>query len=217
MSNKETVSYAVLNWDNEEASKTTIELNVASETAKYVIHRALVAQRSQQRHVIASTKIRSEVRGGGRKPWKQKGTGRARAGSNRSPLWRGGGVIFGPRNAINYTRKINQKENKLAIRTLLLNKSNVTKIVESFEDKFALGPNTKSLLEALKRWDLSVDKRVLVICKNKTKNLYLSTRNLKNIDLISCRSLNTIDLLNAQSIIITSDSMPIIEKLYNEE
>lgn len=217
MTNIETINYSVSDWNNEETSKTSITLNIANETAKYVVHRALVSQRSRQRQTIASTKIRSEVRGGGRKPWKQKGTGRARAGSNRSPLWRGGGVIFGPRNTVNYARKINQKENKLAIKTILFNKKDATKVVENFESKFTSKPNTKSFLEALKRWEIPEEKKVLVICENKTSNLYLSIRNLKNVNLIDCRNLNTIDLLNASKIILTSGSIPIIEKLYNEK
>nr|YP_009297515.1 ribosomal protein L4 [Erythrotrichia carnea]AOM66858.1 ribosomal protein L4 [Erythrotrichia carnea] len=217
MTNTETINYPVLNWQNEQTSQATITIDIASETAKYVVHRALVAQRFQKRRVIASTKIRSEVRGGGRKPWKQKGTGRARAGSNRSPLWRGGGVIFGPRNTINYVKKINQKENQLAIKTILFNKKNVTKVVENFEDKFEQSPSTKNIIKALEQWDVSKNQKVLIICNNKTINLYLSIRNLKNVDLINCRSLNTIDLLNAKSIIITSDSLPIIEELYNEK
>lgn len=217
MTNIERLTYSVFNWNNEEVDKTEISLDVANDTAKYIVHRALVAQRSHERRTIASTKIRSEVRGGGRKPWKQKGTGRARAGSNRSPLWRGGGVIFGPRNNINYTKKINQKENQIAIKTILFNKKDITTVVESFDDKFSSQPSTKTLLHALKQWHISVNKNVLIVCENKTTNLYLSIRNLQNVKLISCRSLNTVDLLNAQNIIMTSDSLPIIEKLYNEK
>nr|QUE28466.1 ribosomal protein L4 [Porphyrostromium boryanum] len=217
MTNQETICYSVLNWNNEEISKETIHLNTANDNAKYIVHRALVAQRSQQRRTIASTKIRSEVRGGGRKPWKQKGTGRARAGSNRSPLWRGGGVIFGPRNSINYSKKINSKENRLAIKTILCNKKNATKVVENFEDEFSSRPSSSKLLSALLKWELSVEQKILIICNDKTKNLYLSARNLKNVDLISCRSLNTVDLLNAQNLLITSDSLQIIGELYNEK
>lgn len=217
MTNIETINYSISNWNNEETSQASITLHVANETAKYVVHRALVSQRSKQRQTIASTKTRSEVRGGGRKPWKQKGTGRARAGSNRSPLWRGGGVIFGPKNTVNYTKKINQKENKLAIKTILFNKKSITKVVENFEEKFISKPSTKTFLEALQRWEVPNEKKVLVICENKTVNLYLSTRNLQNINLIDCRNLNTIELLNATTIILTSGSLPIIEKLYNEK
>nr|QUE29601.1 ribosomal protein L4 [Erythrotrichia foliiformis] len=217
MTTTETIQYSVLNWNNEKSSQATIKLNIADDTAKYVVHRALVKQRAQQRHVIASTKIRSEVRGGGRKPWKQKGTGRARAGSNRSPLWRGGGVIFGPRNSVNYTKKINQKENQLAIKTILFNKRDITKVVENFESQFAENPSTKKLLSALTKWETSGNEKILIICKNKTRNIYLSARNLQNITLINCNNLNAIDLLNAKNIIVTEDSLPIIEKVYNEK
>nr|YP_010337757.1 ribosomal protein L4 [Sahlingia subintegra]UNJ17342.1 ribosomal protein L4 [Sahlingia subintegra] len=217
MTSTETINYSVSNWNNDETGNQAITLNIANDTAKYIVHRALVAQRSHQRRIIASTKIRSEVRGGGRKPWKQKGTGRARAGSNRSPLWRGGGVIFGPRNTINYTKKINHKENRLALKTILFNKREVTKVVESFDEHFSSSPSTKTLLEALKRWGVSTKEKVLIICKNKTANLYLSVRNLENVNLVCYNSLNTVDLLNAKSLIITSDSLLSIQELYNDK
>nr|YP_010337180.1 ribosomal protein L4 [Pseudoerythrocladia kornmannii]QUE28261.1 ribosomal protein L4 [Pseudoerythrocladia kornmannii]UNJ16765.1 ribosomal protein L4 [Pseudoerythrocladia kornmannii] len=215
MTCQQTIDYKVLNWSNEEIGEEQLTLNIAEKTANYVVHRALIAQRSQRRNNTASTKTRSEVRGGGRKPWKQKGTGRARAGSNRSPLWRGGGVIFGPRNTINYDKKINQKESQLAIRTVLFNKKTETTIVNSFESEFSI-PSTKNLLQAIKKWGISEKQKILIICKHKTSNLYLSTRNLQNVNIISCNSLNTIDLLNAQHLIITVDSLAAIKEVYND-
>jgi large subunit ribosomal protein L4 len=100
-----------------------ITLNVSETAGNYLLHRDLLRHNSSQRQGTVSTKTRSEVRGGGRKPWKQKGTGRARAGSNRSPLWRGGGVTFGPKPKKTFL-KINKKERQLALRTLLYNKKN---------------------------------------------------------------------------------------------
>nr|QUE28831.1 ribosomal protein L4 [Porphyropsis coccinea] len=214
MTGQQKIEYPVFNWNNEETGTENLLLTVANENASHIVHRALVAQRSQNRQNIASTKTRSEVRGGGRKPWKQKGTGRARAGSNRSPLWRGGGVIFGPSNLINYNKKINQKESQLALRTLLFNKRSKTTIVENFDQEFSI-PSTKKLLEAIVRWEINKKQKILIICNNKTNNVYLSTKNLHNVNIINSTSLNTIDLLNAQNLIMTVDSLKTIEKVYN--
>lgn len=113
------VNCAIKNWDGKETGSATLDLRVADEsTADHIVHRALVRQMANARQGTVSTKTRAEVRGGGRKPWRQKGTGRARAGSNRSPLWRGGGVIFGPKPR-DYSLKMNRKERRLALRTAL--------------------------------------------------------------------------------------------------
>nr|QUE29987.1 ribosomal protein L4 [Erythrocladia irregularis] len=215
MTGQQTIDYKVLNWNNETVGKEEITLNIAEKNANYIVHRALVAQRSKKRNNIASTKTRSEVRGGGRKPWKQKGTGRARAGSNRSPLWRGGGVIFGPKNTINYNKKINKRESQLALRTILFNKRDYTTVVENFEKEFDK-PNTKNLLNNIKKWGIDENKKILIICQNKSVNLYLSTRNMPKVNIISCKNLNTIDLLNAQHLIITVDSLHTIQEVYND-
>ena len=111
------VDCKVKDWQGKEAGTATVDLKVASEeNAAHIVHRALVRQINNGRQGTASSKTRAEVRGGGRKPWRQKGTGRARAGSIRSPLWRGGGVIFGPKPR-DYTTKMNRKERRLALRT----------------------------------------------------------------------------------------------------
>src|SRR5512136_134026 len=113
------VNCVVRNWQGEEVGSATLELRVAKEeNAAHIVHRALRLQMVNARQGTASSKTRSEVRGGGRKPWRQKGTGRARAGSIRSPLWRGGGVIFGPKPR-DYDIKMNRKERRLALRTAL--------------------------------------------------------------------------------------------------
>nr|AOM68098.2 ribosomal protein L4 [Rhodochaete parvula]ARO91296.1 50S ribosomal protein L4 [Rhodochaete parvula] len=214
MTSQQIIKYTIFDWNNKEIGSKEIKLKIADSTANYVVHRALVAQKASRRINIASTKTRSEVRGGGRKPWRQKGTGRARAGSKRSPLWRGGGVIFGPRNTVNYTKKINQKEIKLALQTLLFNRKNNTKVVENFDEQFQQ-PSTKLLLSAIKQWQIPTTTKTLIICTKKSHNSYLSTKNLKNIDMICCNNLNTVDLLNAKNLIITVDSISKIEEVYN--
>jgi large subunit ribosomal protein L4 len=111
------VDCVVRDWQGEEAGTASFELKSAKpENASHIVHRALVRQMNNARQGTLSTKTRAEVRGGGRKPWRQKGTGRARAGSSRSPLWRGGGVIFGPKPR-DFSLKMNRKERRLALRT----------------------------------------------------------------------------------------------------
>ena len=110
-----------------------LELEVLETSGNYLIYKDISRQQKQQKQGTVSTKTRGEVRGGGRKPWQQKGTGRARAGSNRSPLWKGGGVIFGPRSRGN-SLKLNQKERKLALQTLLYNKRKSIIVIDNLEN-----------------------------------------------------------------------------------
>ena len=113
--------------------ESQLELNVIEKGGNYLIHKDILRHQVQQKQITASTKNRSQVRGGGCKPWKQKGTGKARAGSNRSPLWRGGGVIFGPKPKV-IKLKLNKKERKLALQTLLYNRRNNILIIDNLED-----------------------------------------------------------------------------------
>nr|UAD87240.1 ribosomal protein L4 [Gracilaria pacifica] len=180
----------------------------------YVLHRALTQKLIKNRN--AHTKTRSEVRGGGRKPWKQKGTGRARAGSNRSPLWRGGGVIFGPRIK-KHKNKINKKEKILALRILIENKFKNTIVAEDFINKLNK-PSTKLIINNLKKYNLDTNKKnnILIIVSEKSDNLYLSTRNLKNVEILNAKHINIISLLKANQIIINKDALNIINKAYND-
>jgi len=131
----------------------TVRLNISNSNAMYNIHRSAIKQLHEKRQGNANCKTRSEVRGGGKKPWKQKGTGRARAGSNRSPLWRGGGVIFGPQTK-EYNKKINKKEKHLALCNLLYNKKDCT--ISFNSSTFELEqPKTKLFINKLK--DLCID------------------------------------------------------------
>jgi len=178
-----------------------LKLNVLEKSGNYLVHKDILRQQIQQKQGTSSTKTRSEVRGGGAKPWKQKGTGKARAGSNRSPLWKGGGVIFGPKPKLNML-KLNKKERKLAIQTLLYNKRNSLLIIDNLEDEITTS-KTKVLINMFKNWGVELDKKILIIVSKKTLSLKLSLRNIKNIELISALNLNTLSLLKAKQILVT--------------
>ena len=160
----------------------------------------------------SSSKTRSEVRGGGRKPWQQKGTGRARAGSNRSPLWKGGGVIFGPKPK-KTIKKLNKKERRLALQTLLYNKRNNISVIDNLEDAID-SPNTKAFFNICKKCGVELDQKVLVIVSKKTTPLKLSIRNMPNVELISASNLNTLSILKAKQILLTPLAVNEIKEIY---
>jgi large subunit ribosomal protein L4 len=203
----------VKNWQGEQVGQKTFDLKVAKEeTASHVVHRALVRQMTNARQGTASTKTRSEVRGGGRKPWRQKGTGRARAGSIRSPLWRGGGVIFGPRPR-KYNLKMNRKERRLALRTAFAGRIEDLIVVEEFNEQLPR-PKTKELVQALTRWGYEPEDKILLILPERTENVYLSARNVENLKLIAADQLNVYDLLHADKIIVTAQALEKIQEVY---
>ena len=179
--------------------------------SNYVIYRALQKQLNNTRQGSRSTKTRAEVRGGGRKPWKQKGSGRARAGSNRSPLWKGGGVSFGPKPKI-YSHKINRKEWRLSLRMLLLKKLNSIVIVD---DLMVSEIKTKYLYKAISLLNINIEKRTLIIVPEIDDNLKRSSNNLKNVKILRANCLNIKDILDTKNIIISKESLTIIEEKYN--
>jgi len=193
-------------------SSHELKLNVLENSANYLIHKDILRHHASQRQGTVSTKTRSEVRGGGRKPWRQKGTGRARAGSNRSPLWKGGGVIFGPKpKTINF--KLNKKERRLALQTLLYNKKNNLLIIENLENEINI-PKTKTFLKICQDCGINLNQKLLIIVSKKTIPLKLSTQNLKNIELISASNLNTLSLLKAKQVILTPSAVNDIKEIY---
>ncbi|NJR21804.1 MAG: 50S ribosomal protein L4 [Richelia sp. CSU_2_1] len=209
------VNCVVKNWQGEEVGETTLELRVAKEqNAAHIVHRALRRQMVNARQGNACTKTRSEVRGGGRKPWRQKGTGRARAGSIRSPLWRGGGVIFGPKPR-DFEIKMNKKERRLALRTAFQSRTEDMIVVEEFAEQFPR-PKTKELLSAIARWGIEPDTKVLLILPEPQPNVYLSGRNVELMNVILATSLNVYDILAADKIIITSTAIAKIQEIYGE-
>jgi len=189
-----------------------ITLTVSETSGNYILHRDLLRHTASQRQGTVSTLTKSEVRGGGRKPWKQKGTGRARAGSNRSPLWKGGGVIFGPKPKQTFL-KLNKKERQLALRTLLYNKKNNIVILENLETE-AIEPKTKSFLKICQNCSINLEQKLLVVVSKKTMPLKLATQNLKNVELISASNLNTFSLLKAKQIILTPLAINDIKEIY---
>ena len=208
----------VRNWQGAEAGSATLDLRVASEeNASHIVHRALVRQANNERQGTASAKTRAEVKGGGRKPWKQKGTGRARAGSIRSPLWRGGGVIFGPKPR-DYSTKMNRKERRLALRTAFQSRADEMVIVEDFDTQLTQ-PKTKELMAALTRWGVIAGQKTLLIVAdvNESENVYRSARNIATVKLISAVGLNIFDILNSDHIVVTQSALTKIQEVYSDD
>ena len=213
MSAQKWIEYKSVNSDGQTSdNKYQIRLNILENSGNYLIHRDILRQQLSQKQGTVSTKTRSEVRGGGKKPWQQKGTGRARAGSNRSPLWRGGGVIFGPKPRTT-NLKLNKKERKLALQTLLFNKRNSITIVQDLES-FITEPKTKAFSNLCNTYSLDLNEKILLIVSKKTIPLKLSTQNLKNIELISASNLNTLSLLKANQILLTPLAVNDIKEIY---
>jgi len=203
----------VIDWTGNEVGEINLELRVAKEaSAKGLVHRALVRQLANARQGTASSKTRAEVRGGGRKPFRQKGTGRARAGSTRSPLTRGGGAIFGPKPR-DYETKMNRKERRLALRTAFIGRTADLIIVEDFAINLAQ-PKTKELCQALERWGVTVGKKTLIITDRKDENIVLSARNIQNLQLLAADQLNMFDILNSEKIVATRSAIARIHEVY---
>jgi large subunit ribosomal protein L4 len=161
-----------------------------------IIHQVVVALLSNLRRSTASTKKRGEVRGGGKKPWPQKGTGRARAGSIRSPLWRGGGVVFGPTTERNYFKKVNKKVKRLALKMALSDKVNHHKLIVLDEIKLEK-IKTKEMEKIMKNLPCQKNKTLLILEK-KDEKIILSARNLPYVKITLADNLNLLDILKSQ-------------------
>ena len=174
-----------------------------------VVKKALDLQLASLRQGTAKTKTRAEVSGGGRKPYKQKGTGNARQGSIRAPHYRGGGVAFGvtPRS---YTFKMNKKERVLALRSVLTNKVNAKQliVVDSLEIDSLKTKDLKNMLSTLK-----LSGKVLFVCGNDAENLYMASRNLENTLVLLANEINVYDILNADSVVVDTAAMKYIEEV----
>ena len=206
-----TLEYNIINVSDGQTNKSdTLTLDVSNDNANYIIHRALEHQNVLSHQYTASTKTRSEVRGGGRKPWKQKGTGRARAGSNRSPLWKGGGVIFGPKPKV-VMHKLNKKEFQLALRTLLFNKRESLVVFNNFEIENC---KTKEILNLMSKADKNLDSKTLIILSKANDPIQLAVRNIPTVETVLAKSLNIRALLRAQQIILDETTLNLIKEIY---
>nr|YP_010537606.1 ribosomal protein L4 [Tenuicylindrus belgicus]UYC31523.1 ribosomal protein L4 [Tenuicylindrus belgicus] len=207
------VTYNVFNLEGQLLTdEQKLELTVLEESGNYLLHKDILRHQNNQRQGTVSTKTRSEVRGGGRKPWKQKGTGRARAGSNRSPLWKGGGVTFGPKPK-QFSIKLNQKERKLALQTLLYNKRKNISIIENLETS-SIQSKTNAFCQLCQKCGIDTNQKLLVVVSKKTPELKLATQNIKNLELILATNLNTFSLLKAKQILLTPLAISDIKEMY---
>ena len=208
------VTFESLKWDGKKGGKVSLDLKVAKDSsADDLVHRAVLRQLANKRQGTASTLTRSEVRGGGRKPYKQKGTGRARQGSIRTPLRPGGGIIFGPKPR-SYNLDMNRKERRLALRTALMSKASTIKTVEDFGSSIDT-PKTKEITEGLSRLGVDQSKKVLVILDNPALNIKKSIQNIANVRLMSADQLNVFDILNANEIVIGTSAITKIQEVYS--
>jgi len=209
-------SCVVRDWQGKEAGKATLDLKVAKEaTAVDLMHRAVLRQQAHMRQGTASTLTRSEVRGGGRKPYKQKGTGRARQGSVRTPLRPGGGVIFGPKPR-SYNLAMNRKERRSALRTALMARIEDITVVKDFGTSLE-APKTREITEVLGRLGIAADTKVLIVLTNPSEMVRRSVRNLDKVKLISANHLNVFDLLHANSLVVGEDALTTIQEVYGDD
>ena len=177
-----------------------------------IVHSVLVNYQANQRQGTQSTKTRAEVSGGGKKPWRQKGTGRARQGSIRSPQWRGGGIVFGPTGEQNYKIKQNKKEYQLALKSALSEKakSNCIKLINEF--KFET-PKTKKAVEVLNALK-TTDKTLFVVSEESASyEALLSVLNLQNVMVLMADEINVYDIVNSDSIVMTVDAVKKVEEV----
>ena len=206
----------VLDWQGKKAGESSIDLKTAKESsAADLLHRAVLRQQAHSRQGTASTLTRAEVRGGGRKPYKQKGTGRARQGSIRTPLRPGGGIIFGPKPR-KYNLEMNRKERRLALRTALMSRISDAKIIKDFGSKLEV-PKTSEIVALLKRVGIDSDVKILIILNKPSEIIKRSIKNLEKVKLISADQLNVFDLLNANSLVIGEDALSTIKEVYGND
>ena len=202
-----------LKWDGKKSGKISLDLKVAKESsAGDLLHRAVLRQLANKRQGTASTLTRSEVRGGGRKPYKQKGTGRARQGSIRTPLRPGGGIVFGPKPRSN-NLDMNRKERRLALRTALMSRASDIQTVEDFGSSLT-NPKTKEIVKGLDRLGIDKTQKILIILDNPSINIRKSIHNIPNIKLVLADQLNVFDILNANQLVIGNSAIEKIKEVY---
>lgn len=200
----------VLNTKGEKVSDVKLNETVwAIEPNDTVLYDAITLTRNAERQGTADTKTRSEVSGGGRKPWKQKGTGRARQGSTRAPHWPGGGIVFGP-HPRSYSKKMNKKERRLALKSALSYKVIGSELVIIDSLNIADG-KTKAMVNILN--DLKLNGNILLVVESLNENIVLATRNLPNVILLEASEINTYDVISADVMVVTSEAIKQIEEV----
>ncbi|AOY75103.1 50S ribosomal protein L4 [Clostridium formicaceticum] len=202
---------AVYNVSGEQVSEIELNDNVFGvEVNQHVLYEVVKNQLANKRQGTQSAKTRAEVRGGGRKPWRQKGTGRARHGSIRSPLWVGGGTIFAPKPR-NYSYTLPKKVRRLAMKSALTSKVNSNELIVLDELSLQL-PKTKEMVNILN--NLKVDKKALIVTGDKNDAVVKSARNIPGVDTTSVSTLNVYDILRYDKFIITKDAVQKVEEVY---
>jgi len=206
----------ILNQSGEKVKNINLKDSVwGLEPNDAVLHNDIIAKLANARQSSASTKTRSEISGGGRKPWRQKGTGNARQGSIRAPQWRGGGVVFGPTPNRNYTKKINKKEKRLALLSALAYKVIDKELIVIDEIKFETN-KTKEMTTLLSKLNLT-NHKVLVVLDELNENVCLASRNLANVKIVLTNELNSVDLVNADNLLITESALNKLEEVLGNE
>ena len=203
------ISCKVLNQLGEEAGKVMLKGEVFGvEVNNQVMFDAVQVYLSNMRQATAKTLTRGEVSGGGKKPWRQKGTGRARAGSSRSPIWRKGGIVFGPTGNENYKLSQNKKEHALALKSALTLKAQAKDVIVVEELNFE-APSTKAAVEVLTK--INAKAKTLIVISSDNDNLVASARNIPGVIVTTTNNLSVYDILNVDSLIFTSASIKVVE------
>ena len=209
MAEKKSVSVKVVNKAGEEVKKLNLAGSVfAVEPHKQAMFNAVQVEQANSRQATAKTKVRHEVSGGGKKPWRQKGTGRARAGSSRSPIWVGGGTVFGPVGNQNFTLSQNKKEHQLALRSALSLKTPKDLVVVD-EIKFA-DKKTKEFVKMLAA--LKCEVKTLVVVSEIDENLFASVRNVAYAKVVTTDNVSVYDLLNAEKLVMSEAAVKEVEE-----
>ena len=203
-------SVSVYNMEGKETGKMDLNVSIfAAPVNEHLVHRAVVLQLANKRQGTQKAKTRSEVRGGGRKPWRQKGTGHARQGSIRAPQWKGGGVVFAP-TPRDYSFKMNKKEKVTALKSALSSKVSENKLI--VVDGMELdAPKTKTMQTLLNGLDM---KKALFVVDEEAKNVTLSVRNIPTARGVYANSINVYDILKYDNVILTKDAVKAIEEVY---
>ncbi len=201
----------VINVKGEKVSDITLNENVFGiKPNDAVLYDAITLAQASQRQGTADTKTRSEVSGGGRKPWRQKGTGRARQGSTRAPHWYHGGIVFGP-HPRTYGKKMNRKERVLALKSALSYKVQENEII-ILDELNVKTPKTKDMIKLLN--DIKAPKKTLIVVDELTDNLILATRNIPKVELLEVSEINVLDIIGADGLVITKKAVEMIEEAY---